>query len=726
MALSVGSSLGPYGVTALIGERGHGSDGGPQEQGEVRREGRSRHRRKTRRRFSAGRTDNASDLAGNTTMPKLFRVLSVSLVVVAVLVPCAGQAQPIGGAILFEQHCASCHGSPGPDSRAPDRETLRQFTPERVLEALTSGAMAATVQGLTNQDKRDVAEWATARTLGTGAGHTSAMPNPCPSQPFIDPFTGPSWNGWSPDVGNSRFQPADAAGLTPDQVPRLMLKWAFGYPGGTSAASGAPTVVGGRVFVGSDTGFVYSLDAASGCVYWSFEAMAGVRASVSIGPIAGSSPARFAAYFGDVKAHVCALDAETGERMWTRQADSHPIARITGAPRLHGRRLYVPVSSLEEAAGAYPWYECCTFRGSVVAYDANTGEELWKSYSIAEPPSPTTRNAEGVQQWGPAGGAVWNSPVIDATRGALYIGSGNAYTAPAANDTDAVIAFDLETGRRRWWHQVTANDTFLINCYSLRDSDERFTFPDPLPAGQGWRWEREDAQYSDNCAKPEQLGAAIDVDVQAVMLHGLPDGRTVIVAGQQTGRVFALDPDREGATLWELTPGPEDRGNVTAGVTFGGATDGRLAFFPIHFQGPRGGPSNSAAPPSPAGSAMVAIRVGTGELSWYTQTPPPHCPDPVPPGCSNGINGAATAIPGVVFAGSLDGMLRAYSATDGHILWEYDTVQEFETVNRVPAKGGTLNGPGPTVVDGMVFMGSGYTIGQGIPGNALLAFAVEH
>ena len=656
-------------------------------------------------------------------MPRLF---SVSLVMVAVLTPAAGRAQPIWGALLFEQHCTACHGSPGPDSRAPDRETLRQYTPERVLEALTSGAMAVTVPGLTDQEKRYVAEWATGQTLGTGAGNASAMPNPCPSTPFEDPFAGAGWNGWSPDVVNSRFQSAAAAGLTPDQVPRLTLKWAFGYPGGISAAAGSPTVVGGRVFVGSDTGFVYSLDAASGCVYWSFQAQGGIRSSVSVGPVTGVGTARYATYFGDVKANVYAINAETGELLWTHQADSHPIARISGAPKLHAGRLYVPVSSLEEAAGAYMWYECCKFRGSVVAYDASTGRQIWKSYAIAEEPRPTTKNSEGIQQWGPAGGAVWNSPTIDAERGALYIGSGNAYTAPAANDTDAVIAFDLDTGKRLWWHQVTANDTYLINCYfSLENSDERFTWPDPLTTGRGWNWERADAQYSENCADPSLLGLDIDVDVaNSPMLHVLPDGRTVLVVGQQTGRVFALDPDRQGARLWELFPGPEERGNIVNGVTFGGATDGRLAYFPIHFRSPTGGPGDLAAPPRPAESALVAIRVGTGELVWYTPAPPPHCADPVPRGCTNGQNGAATAIPGVVFSGSLDGMLRAYSTTDGRIIWEYDTVQEFETVNRVPAQGGTLNGPGPTIVDGMLFMGSGYGI-SALRGNVLLAFGLD-
>ena len=586
--------------------------------------------------------------------------------------------------------------------------TLRQFTPERVMEALTTGAMAVAVPGLTDEERRDLAEWVAGRGLGTAGGDASLMPNQCPSKPFDDPFAGAGWNGWSPDVGNSRFQPAAAAGLTPDQVPRLTLKWAFGYPGGVAAASGPPTVVGGRVFVGSDTGFVYSLDAASGCVYWSFRAQGFIRTAIPIGPVTGAGTARYAAYFGDVNANVYAVNAETGELLWTQRAETHPIPRITGAPKLHEGRLYVPVSAREEVAGRHIWYECCTFRGSVVAYDASTGEQIWKSYTIVEEPRPTTKNAQGIQQWGPAGGSVWNSPVIDAARGALYVGTGNAYTAPAADTTDAVMAFDLDTGKRLWWHQLTSNDTFLVECPGRIDVQGRPRSPE--------RANPQRIAYL-NCPDPEKLPENIDVDVEAVMLHTLPDGRTIIVVGEQTGRVHALDPDpdREGAVLWELYPGAGERANIT----FGGATDGQLAYFPILFQLPA--PYGDKTAPRATG-ALAAIRVGTGELTWYTPTPAANCPDPSPRGCSSGQNAAATAIPGVVFAGAMDGMLRAYSTTDGRIIWEYNTAQEFETVNDVPAKGGTLDGPGPTIVDGMLFMGSGYRSG---PGNVLLAFGLD-
>ena len=182
---------------------------------------------------------------------------------------------------MFEQRCGVCHTKPAADSRAPDRDALRQRTPESILDALTTGSMKVNAEGLTDTQKRMIAEYITERPLGAAlAGQASAMPNRCGSKPLGNPLAGPAWNGWGVDAGNSRYQPA--AGLTAAQVPKLTLKWAFGFPNGSSAY-GQPTIAGGRVFVGSDNGFVYALDASSGCVYWSFQAKGGVRTAISLG-----------------------------------------------------------------------------------------------------------------------------------------------------------------------------------------------------------------------------------------------------------------------------------------------------------------------------------------------------------------------------------------------------------------------------------------------------------
>ena len=369
------------------------------------------------------------------------RAVMLCAALTACAVPSTAGAQVLQEISLFEAHCASCHASPT-DDRTPTKEALRQLTPEAVLAALTTGAMVVQASQLRDDQKRLLAAHVAGRPLGSAeVGDASAMPNQCSTEPFVDPLAGPMWNGWGIDASNGRFQSAAAAGLSADQVPDLTLRWAFGFPSGSSAYA-QPTVVGGRVFVGSDIGYVYSLDAETGCVHWSFQAQAGVRTAISIGAVTGAGSASHAAYFGDVAANVYAVDAETGRVLWTRVADSHPIARITGAPTLVDGRLYVPVSSLEEAAGADPRYECCTFRGSIVAYDANTGEQIWQAYTISDEPRPTETNAQGTQLWAPAGAAIWSAPTVDVKRGAVYVATGNAYTASAADTSDAVVAFD--------------------------------------------------------------------------------------------------------------------------------------------------------------------------------------------------------------------------------------------------------------------------------------------
>lgn len=607
----------------------------------------------------------------------------LSLAAVALLAPVAALAQSTGGAITFEQRCASCHENHTPESRAPNRQALLQFTPERVLNAITTGPMAINAEGLTDAQKKAVAETVAGRPLGAaGAGSASAMKNRCEHpKPMGDPTKGPSWNGWSPTPDNARFQSAEAAGIAADQVPTLKLKWAFGFPGAT-AAYGQPTVVAGRVFAASDAGFVYSLDAATGCVYWSFEADTGVRGAINIGPIKGTPGVRYAAFFGDIRTNTYAIDADTGKLIWRKKLDDHPFARISAAPKLVGDRLIVPVASWEEAGGPNLTYPCCTFRGSLTALDSNTGNQLWKSYSILEAPKPVKKNSLGTQLYGPAGGGIWDAPTVDIKRKAIYAGIGNGYTAPAADTVDSIMAFDLETGRPLWWYQTTKNDAWVLGC---RPGEKTRTENCPDEALQNKTYN--------------------DVDLAtSPMLRTLPDGRSILIAGQQTGLVYAVDPDKRGAFLWQT-----ESADSRSSITFGGAADAMMAYYPTTVrEGNTGG--------------LAAFNMATGERVWFTPAPPAHCPPERR--CSSAQNGAATAIPGAVFSGAADGMLRGYAADNGKIIWEFDTAQEFQTVNGVPAHGGTLNGPGaPTIVGGMVFIGSGYSGALG--GNVLLAFGLE-
>jgi polyvinyl alcohol dehydrogenase (cytochrome) len=580
-------------------------------------------------------------------------------------------AQALTDLRLFEQHCTTCHGNPAGPAGAPDGIALRKMTPEAVYAALSKPPHAQ-LQGPTDAEKRLIAGYLGGRKVGVAKiADAKLMPNQCRNGSAIgDLSASPSWNGWSPDASNARFQPAKAAGLAADQVPQLKLKWAFGFPA-AEIMWGQPTIVAGRVFIGVDTGAVYSLDAATGCVHWSYQADAGVRNAISVAPVQGQGAAKYAVFFGDVKGNVYGVDADSGKQLWKVKVEEQPVARITGAPTLYENRLYVPVSSSEErAAGLSSTYPCCLFRGSVVALDAGTGWQIWKTYIIADAPKPTGKTSKGVQLFGPAGGAIWNSPTIDAKAHAIYVGTGDSYNRPVAKTTDAVLAMDMDSGKILWAAQDTENDAWLVNCTSQTPSE--------------------------NC--PEDVGPDFDFGSSPI-LRTLPDGHMLLIAGQKSGIVWAHDPDRQGAVVWKVQLVEK----VSIGtITFGGASDAEKAYFGLRSGG------------------IAALDLKTGEKKWFTPIPVSQAP-----GLAGGETAALTAIPGVVFSGGQDGVLRAFSTKDGHSLWQYNTIQDFKTVNGVAARGGSMGAPGPTVAGGMLFAGSGYTFGAGTTGNVLLAFSAQ-
>jgi polyvinyl alcohol dehydrogenase (cytochrome) len=603
--------------------------------------------------------------------------LAASRAVWAQAKPEAEDNEPLGtesGFGVFEQHCTLCHGNPDAKPRAPDPSTLRQLAPERIYDALSTGTMRMQGRKLSEVAKRRVAESLSGRPFGTAqSGDASGMPNHCPSNPpLTDPAGGPAWNGWGADLANTRFQ-ARTAGITVAEVPRLKLRWAFGYPHGVSA-SGQPTVAAGRIFVGTDIGYVYSLDAATGCLYWSFQAKGSVRNAISLGSMEGRS-AGYAVYFGDSKANVYALDAANGQLLWSVHVEDHFTARITGAPTLYLGHLYVPVSSFEEYAAESRDYPCCTFRGSVVALDASTGRQIWKTYVIAEESRPTRKNSAGTQLFAPAGASVWNAPTVDVERNAIYFGTGDSETEPAVKTSDAVMALDMTTGAVLWTFQAFEKDSYLGGC-------------------EGPTRER-----SDNC--PKLVGPDWDFGASPI-LRVLPDGHRILLAAQKSGNLFALDPDRGGALLWQVNVETK-RPRPNPVLVWGGAADEQNAYFGLTSGG------------------MVAIGLTDGTRKWFTPLVAKQASRD-----RAGMSAAATAIPGAVFVGGWDGTLHALSTTDGHKLWEFATARRFRTVNRVPAKGGSFGAPGPTVAGGMLFVGSGYGVfGDDLPGNVLLAFSVE-
>jgi len=466
--------------------------------------------------------------------------------------------------------------------------------------------------------------------------------------------------------------------VTAADIPKLKLKWSFGIPG-VSASGSQITVVGSRAFVGSRNGVVYALDTKTGCLVWAFEADAGVRSTPIVGRAADGSSTL---YFGDAHAFVYALDVNTGQRRWKVKVEDHLDAMITGAVAYQNGRLYVPVSSLEEGTAAIPNYECCTFRGSVVALDAASGKQLWKTYTISQTPQRTTKNARGAQLWGPSGGAVWSQPLVDAERNRIYVSTGDAYSNPAARETDAIMALAMDTGRVLWVQQTLAGDAWNVAC---------------LEAG------------ADRVNCPE--GAGPDHDFSSAPSIGvLPDGKRVIVAGQKSGELHGINPDT-GEQLWKTRVG---QGGVLGGIEWGFSVDGATAYVSL---------SNALEKKPGEAGGMVAVNIADGKPRWTIPPPADTCNSRR--GCNTGQPAAVSSIPGVVFSGSLDGHLRAYDSKTGNVLWDVNTVNEYDTVNRVPARGGSMNGPGATIVGGMLFVNSGYGSLGFMPGNVVLAFSID-
>ncbi|MCU1276109.1 MAG: polyvinyl-alcohol dehydrogenase, partial [Bryobacterales bacterium] len=570
------------------------------------------------------------------------------------------------GAAIYEKHCSACHDKGV--GRAPLRDALKRISPESVLAALTNGTMTAQARALTTAEIRSVSAFITGKSFGSEGMPEQAF---CAgrSAAFDNPLAGPYWNGWGVNLMNQRSQPPSMAGLNADQTTRLKLKWAFGLPG-VIRAFAQPAVAGGRIFVGTEARKVYSLDAASGCVHWVFDAEAGVRSAISI----GRAGTRWAAYFGDQKAYAYAVDAGTGKLLWKTRVDEFPAAVVTGAPTLHEGRLYVPVSSWEEVTGSSPDYECCKFRGSVTALDAATGTQIWKSYTIPEAPRPIRKNKKGTQLWGPSGAAVWSSPTLDLKRRALYVATGDAYSDPAARTSDAFVAFDMDSGKMLWSRQMTTGDAFNLACGS------------PLNA---------------NC--PEAKGPDFDFGSSPILVN-LANGKRALVAGQKSGLVHAVDPDQQGEVLWQTRVG---QGGALGGVQWGSAVDDQniyVALSDVRTMFTAGPGAHKtvmggyAEMDPKAGGGLFALKLATGERVWHA--PPPGCGEKR--GCSPAQSAAVTLISRIVFSGALDGHLRAYSTSDGRIVWDVDTAKDFETVNGVKASGGSIDGPGPVVVGGML------------------------
>jgi polyvinyl alcohol dehydrogenase (cytochrome) len=599
----------------------------------------------------------------------VFKNLALLMAVAAL--PCAAA---VSGEAVYQKRCAGCHDSGA--ERTPPQDALKQLSVARILRTLDFGVMINIAYVLNREEREAVANF-----LGVKREDAPVPPQAYCADRKVTIGTSPSpaWNGWSADLSNTRY--TTASGIMLGQVAKLKLKWAYGFEGDVSAF-GAPTVLGRTLFVGSAGGAVQALSTDTGCVRWVYQASGPVRSA----PVAVPIGKTHLLVFTDLTGWAYGVEAESGRQVWKKRPEAHESTRLTGTAAQYNGVVFIPAASWEETRSSNPEYPCCTFRGSVTALRAKDGTEVWKTYTIRETPAQTGKGPGIIGTWGPSGAGVWGSPTLDAKRGLLYITTGDNFSSPATDMSDAVLALELKTGRIVWSKQVTPGDVFSGAC------------------------------TGGSCPGPDfDFGSS-------VLMEKLPSGRDVLLAGQKSGVVYALDPDRKGEIMWQTRVG---KGSTNGGVQWGMASDGQKVYAAVSDvvrKAPAGQVIQLAAPLDPTqGGGLTALRIANGEKAWYAAPAP--CGER--PRCSPAQPAAVTAIPGVVFSGSVDGHLRAFATEDGRMLWDFDTARDYQTANGVRGNGGSLDGAGPVIAGGMVFVNSGYARNGGTAGNVLLAFAPE-
>jgi polyvinyl alcohol dehydrogenase (cytochrome) len=579
------------------------------------------------------------------------------------------EATMMAGKTVFEASCKSCHTNVA-DSKAPGLAMLGAMTPRAIYMALKTGKMQTQSKNLSDEQRREVAQWITNRPFVETKLPKEAF------MPFSLPKNVPISSGWGGNLAGTGF--TKNTNITPQNVTSLKVKWTFAFPEGTQIRS-KPAVVGDWLIVGSQFGDVYAIHKQTGKIGWHFVGDSPIRGAIFV----EKSGDKLRAYFSDFTTNVYAIDVASGKLIWKKRAGQHPQSANTGSVAVYQNTIIVPLTSNEVTTSKDPNYACCTSSGEVIALNATTGELLWRHRVIPQEAQVSGKKKNGQDFYGPSGAPVWSSPTVDTKRGLVYIGTGENYTYPASATSDAIQALDIKTGKLIWSFQATANDTWNLACPG-----------DP------------------NC--PEKVGPDLDFGM-APLLITTQQGRDMLVVGQKAGVVHALDPI-SGSILWQTRIG---KGGKLGGIHWGMASDGNYVYAANadnkYGIDPRD-PNRNASP------GLYALDANTGKIIWNQPTPACEADKP----CIQANSAAPLLIPGLIFAGSLDGHIRGYDAGTGKIIWDFDTVQEFKTGNGIAGRGGSIDGPSPVVSGSMLFVNSGYGMFGEMPGNVLIAFDLEN
>ncbi|MBL8266861.1 PQQ-binding-like beta-propeller repeat protein [Steroidobacter sp.] len=613
-----------------------------------------------------------------------FRTATAALLGLLMLTSSAPAATPHPGQAVYESSCALCHAHPE-TTRAPALDTLKAMRYQTLLYALNEGKMKLQAASLNDTQKAAVIDYLVGREATSDDWLPKAM---CaPERRTVKLDVSATVAGFGFDPKNHRQLSAAQAGLRTADMRNLKLAWAMGIPKATSMRS-QPAIVGSTLFLPvADAQRVLAIDiSAQPCVQWVYSHATPLRTGAAFGQLPNG---RKVLVFSDVASKVHMLDASTGRLLWIQAVGLYPLSLTTGTPAIHGERVYVPISQYEISLGGNDDHECCRTHGAVTALDATTGKKIWTAHTMEEA-KPVRDRGDGKMIYGPSGAPIWSSPAIDAKRGVLYVGTGEATSEPAAPTTDAILAIDLQDGRIRWRFQATENDIFLTGCARNRSGL--------------------------NCPRNS---VHRDVDFGAsVIIAQRTDGSDVLLAGQKSGTVWALDPDRDGKLVWRQDFG---EGSPLGGIHWGIAYDGTRVFAPIN----RPYASAEAAVGSQK-PGLHAVRVDTGAVEWSYVTAP-DCSGKraeLVKACATniGFSGAPTVIDGAVVSGSLDGFLHAFDAKTGELLFKFDTARAFDTFNGVSANGGSIDNATIVATNGLLLVSSGYGLFGQMPGNVLLAF----
>ena len=603
----------------------------------------------------------------------------------------AGAVAPDDTAELFRVTCAICHEVP--ETKAPPVDTIRQLPAARILMALEFGRMQPQAATLTPEQRQRIAKWLAAAE--DAKRDQWLADTACPRDTPARLAGAENWG-----LGRDNARHASGTRIDRRNVDKLELQWSIALPAVTTMRS-QPVVAGGSVFLGSQGTHLLALDRATGCVRWAFNADAPVRTALTLD---ATSDGINTLFFADEMGLVYAVDATTGKPRWRKRVKLFPTSVISGAVAYRDDRVYVPISSFETAAAGLPTHECCRSHGGVAALDALTGREAWRFDTTAQAAKTTTSGA-GVQLWGPSGAPVWSAPLVDARRGLLYVGTGENYSSPATDTSDAIIALDLKTGAKRWVFQALANDAWNASCL----------------------------MQGPNC--PKENGPDFDFGAPVILVERRAGD--LLLAGQKSGDVYALDPDRQGAVVWHQRIG---QGTSNGGVHHGMATDGHQLIVPI-------ADPERRIPGYVPRPGVYSLSVKEGRMLWSLPVDRGCVIDPEDepkvglaemqsgrssrpswPACSYyyGQSAAAVLANGVVYAGALDGRLRLIDARNGKVLRIIDTNRAYRGSNGVEGHGGAIDVGGAIVNGDQLFISTGYGMFGQMPGNMLLVYGIRN